>query len=167
MLELVPMKAVVLFKSLTGNTRRAAEYIATDLQQEGWGVTAVCPWNQPEMAAIQEADLVVVGTWVDGLFLVGQKPFAVNAIQHLPAMQGKLAATYCTYAINPGRTLAKLDQRTDIQQGMRHQRQCGGWPGVAPPQAACPQRRVRGASRGQRAQPAALNPLSRGSCSGR
>ncbi len=103
------MKAVVLFKSLTGNTRRAAEYIATDLQQEGWGVTAVCPWNQPEMAAIQEADLVVVGTWVDGLFLVGQKPFAVNAIQHLPAMQGKLAATYCTYAINPGRTLAKLD----------------------------------------------------------
>lgn len=103
------MKAVVLYKSLTGNTRKAAELIATNLQQEGWGVTGVCPWNRPEMAAIQDADLVVVGTWVDGLFVVGQKPFAVNAIQHLPSLQGKLAATYCTFALNPGRTLDKLD----------------------------------------------------------
>lgn len=103
------MKAVVLYKSLTGNTRRAAELIATDLQQEGWGVTAVCPWNRPEMAAIQDADVVIIGTWVDGLFAIAQKPFGLGAIRHLPAIQGKLAATYCTFALNPGRTLDKLD----------------------------------------------------------
>ncbi len=106
---MVAMKAVVLHKSLTGNTRRAAELIAANLQQEGWGITAVCPVARPEMAAIQDADIVILGTWVDGLFAVAQKPFGVGAIRNLPAINGKLAATFCTFAVNPGRTLDKLD----------------------------------------------------------
>ncbi|MDO8392123.1 MAG: flavodoxin family protein [Actinomycetota bacterium] len=103
------MKAVILFESLTGNTRKAAELIATNLQQEGWGITGVCPVRRPEMAAIQDADLVVVGTWVHGLFVVGQQPWGLGAIGHLPAIKGKLAATYCTFALNPGKTLDRLD----------------------------------------------------------
>lgn len=106
---MVPMKAVILFESLTGNTRKAAELIATNLQQEGWGITGVCPVRRPEMAAIQDADLVVVGTWVHGLFVVGQQPWGLGAIGHLPAIKGKLAATYCTFALNPGKTLDRLD----------------------------------------------------------
>lgn len=105
---MVPMKAVVLYKSLTGTTRKAAELIAGNLQQEGWGITAVSPWSHPEMAAIQEADVVIIGSWVDGLFAFGQKPFGIGAIRNLPAINGKLAATYCTFAVNPGRTLDKL-----------------------------------------------------------
>lgn len=106
---MVPMKAAILFESLTGNTRKAAELIATNLQQEGWGITGVCPVRRPEMAAIQDADLVVVGTWVHGLFVVGQQPWGLGAIGHLPAIKGKLAATYCTFALNPGKTLDRLD----------------------------------------------------------
>ena len=106
---MVPMKAAILFESLTGNTRKAGEFIAANLQQEGWGITGVCPVRRPEMAAIQDADVIIVGTWVHGLFVVGQQPWGLGAIGHLPAIKGKLAATYCTFALNPGRTLDRLD----------------------------------------------------------
>lgn len=105
---MVTMKAAILYESLTGNTRRAAELLAGDLQQEGWSVTGVSPVKHPEMQAIQDADLVVVGTWVHGLFVVGQSPFGVGPIAQLPAMRGKLAATFCTYALNPGRSLDRI-----------------------------------------------------------
>lgn len=103
------MKAAVLFQSLTGNTRKAGELIAANLQQEGWGITTVTPMKELQLAAIQEADVVIVGTWVHGLFVVGQAPFGIGAINHLPAMRGKLAATFCTFALNPGTTLDRLD----------------------------------------------------------
>mgnify|MGYP003352272296 CR=1 FL=1 len=103
------MKAAILFESLTGNTRRAGELIAANLQQEGWGITAVSPVRRPDMASIQDADVVVVGTWVHGLFVVGQAPWGLGAISHLPALRGKVAATYCTFALNPGSTLDRLD----------------------------------------------------------
>ncbi len=103
------MKAAILFQSLTGNTRKAGELIAANLQQEGWGITTVTPMKDLEMAAIQGADVVIIGTWVHGLFVVGQAPWGIGAINHLPALRGKLAATYCTFALNPGTTLDKLD----------------------------------------------------------
>ena len=80
------MKAVVLVESLTGNTRKAGEMIARKLQQEHVGITDVCAVRQPDHAAIQAADLVVVGTWVHGLFVVGQAPWGAAALAKLPAM---------------------------------------------------------------------------------
>jgi hypothetical protein len=103
------MKAAILFQSLTGNTRKAGELIAANLQQEGWSITTVTPMKELQLADIQEADVVIVGTWVHGLFVVGQAPWGIGAINHLPALRGKLAATYCTFALNPGTTLDKLD----------------------------------------------------------
>jgi hypothetical protein len=103
------MKAAILYKSLTNHTRKAGELIAGNLQQEGWAITCVTPMHQLDMAAIQNADMVIVGTWVHGLFVVGQAPFGLAAIGHLPALRGKLAATYCTFALNPGRTLDRMD----------------------------------------------------------
>ncbi len=103
------MKAAILFQSLTGNTRSAGELIAANLQQEGWGITTVTPMKDLQLAAIQEADLVIIGTWVHGLFVVGQAPWGMGVINNLPALRGKLAATYCTFALNPGTTLDKLD----------------------------------------------------------
>lgn len=103
------MKAAILFESLTGNTRKAGELIAANLQQEGWGITGVSPVRRPELAAIQDADIVVIGTWVHGLFVVGQAPWGLGAIGGLPALRGKKVATYCTFALNPGSTLERMD----------------------------------------------------------
>ena len=99
------MKAVVVVESLTGNTRKAGELIARKLQQQHVGITDVCAVRQPDHAAIQAADLVIVGTWVHGLFVVGQAPWGAGALAKLPAMTGKRAVAFCTFALNPGKSL--------------------------------------------------------------
>ena len=52
--------------------------------------------------------MVIVGTWVHGLFVVGQAPWGVAAISQLPTMKGKKAAVFCTFALSPGKTLDRL-----------------------------------------------------------
>ena len=99
------MKAAILFESLTGHTRTAAELVAADLQQEGWGITGVSPVRRPDLLSVQDADLVIVGTWVHGLFVVGQAPWGIGGIAKLPAMRDKKVAAFCTFALNPGKTL--------------------------------------------------------------
>ena len=102
--------AIVLVESLTGNTWKAGEKIALNLQQEGWDVSSVCSVKRPELDALGAADLVIVGTWTDGLLIVGQKPGMKGRIQGLPTMLGKRAAGFCTYAINPGKVPDKLSK---------------------------------------------------------
>jgi flavodoxin len=109
------MKAALLIESLTGHTWKAGERIANDLSQEGWEIVGLDRLRQPNHAALQAADIVIVGTWVDGLFIVGQKPFAEAAIGKLPPIAGKQAAVFCTFALNPGKT---LDKMTGVVSGL-------------------------------------------------
>jgi len=82
--------------------------MAEHLQQAGWGITALSPVKQPDYSGVQAADLVLVGTWVHGLFVVGQAPWGLGTLEKLPAMKGKKAAAFCTYALNPGKSLQKM-----------------------------------------------------------
>ncbi len=102
------MKAALLVESLTGNTWKAAEVIGTKLSQERWGITGLSKVGQPDLASIQEADMVIVGTWTHGLFVVGQTPFALGKIANLPTMRGKKAACFLTFALNAGKSIDKL-----------------------------------------------------------
>jgi flavodoxin len=102
------VKAAILVESLSGNTWKAAENVAELLQQERWTITGLSKVKQPDYQSIHEADLVLVGTWVHGAFLFGQAPWAANSIANLPAMRGKKAAAFCTFALDPGRSLDKL-----------------------------------------------------------
>lgn len=106
------MNAALLVESLTGNTWKAAEMIASNLQQEGWTITGLSKVRRPDHASIQAADIVLVGTWTHGLFVVGQAPWAVNTIANLPAMYGKRAAVFQTYALDAGKSLDKLVRAT-------------------------------------------------------
>jgi hypothetical protein len=99
------MKAAILIESLTGNTWKAGELIAANLQQGGWSITGFSAVKTPDHASIQEADTVIVGTWVHGLFVVGQAPWAIDRLRALPAMSGKKAVAFCTFALNPGKSL--------------------------------------------------------------
>ncbi|HSB86891.1 MAG TPA: hypothetical protein VLD86_11300 [Ilumatobacteraceae bacterium] len=107
------MKAAILVESLTGNTWKAGELIADQLQQAGWGITGLARVRQPDYAAVQAADLVLVGTWVHGLFIVGQTPWALGELAKLPVMRGKMAAAFLTYALNPGSSLQKMTKVLD------------------------------------------------------
>ena len=102
------MKAAILVESLTGNTWKAAEMIGANLQQEGWSITGLSKVKAPDHASIQAADMILVGTWTHGLFVVGQTPWAVAAISNLPAMRGKRAAVFLTFALNAGKSLERL-----------------------------------------------------------
>ena len=64
--------------------------------------------KQPDYSGVQAAELVLVGTWVHGLFVVGQAPWGLGTLEKLPAMKGKKAAAFCTYALNPGKSLQKM-----------------------------------------------------------
>ena len=101
------MNAVVIYESLTGNTREAAELIGAELRGSGVDTT-VCAIDAIDLAALAAADLVVVGSWVDGLFFFGQRPGRAGRLRQLPVINGKRAAVFCTYAIDPGKTLTKL-----------------------------------------------------------
>lgn len=101
------MRAIVIYESLTGNTRTAGHLIADELNAAGID-TIACPIDQVELQALSEAELVVVGSWTDGLFFFGQRPGRIGRLAKLPVIDGKLAAVYCTYAIETGKTLEKL-----------------------------------------------------------
>lgn len=104
------MKTALLVESLTGNTWKAADKVADLLAQERWTITGLSKVKEPDYASIQEADLVLVGTWVHGAFIFGQAPWAVSNIANLPSMRGKRVAGFCTFALDPGNALDKLDQ---------------------------------------------------------
>ena len=108
------MKAAILAESLTGNTWKAGEMIAGHLQQAGWEITGCHACAGPTTRPLQAADLVLVGTWIHGLFVVGQTPWALGEMAKLPVMKGKKAAAFCTYALNPGTSLQKMTGVLDL-----------------------------------------------------
>lgn len=116
------MRALVIHESLTGNTREAARLIVTELRAEGWEA-GECSSRAVDLTALQQADVVIVGTWVDGLILFGQRPGGAGKLAKLPLLGDKATYVYVTYAVNPGRTLEKLtaaieDRRGDVRGGM-------------------------------------------------
>ena len=101
------MDAVVIYESLTGNTARAGQAIAAELTEQGVPTKAF-PITKIDYQALSDADLVIVGSWVDGLILVGQRPGRLGRVRAMPALAGKRAVVYLTYAIDPGKALQKM-----------------------------------------------------------
>jgi len=99
--------AVVIYESLTGNTAKAGRAIADGLSEAGIPTVAF-PITKIDYQALADADLVIVGSWVDGLILVGQRPGRMGRITSMPALAGKKAVVYLTYAIDAGKALQKL-----------------------------------------------------------
>jgi len=102
------VKAALLVESLTGNTWKAAELIGSKLQQEHWTITNLSRVGAPDLQSVRDADIVLIGTWTHGLFVVGQAPWALAKIANLPTMRGKQAACFLTFALNAGTSIDKL-----------------------------------------------------------
>jgi hypothetical protein len=111
------MSAVVIYESLTGNTARAARLIADEVAANGVDV-AVYPITDIGLKDLAEADIVFVGTWVDGLILFGHRPGRAGRIKSMPVIDGKRVAAFMTYAVHAGRALDRfarvLDERGAI-----------------------------------------------------
>jgi flavorubredoxin len=99
--------AVLIYESLTGNTAKAGRAIAAGLTEQGLPTQAF-PIKSIDYQALSDADLVIVGSWVDGLIVVGQRPGRLGRVKAMPALAGKRAVVYLTYAIDPGKALQKM-----------------------------------------------------------
>ena len=116
------MNAVVIYESLTGNTRWAGELIAAELVKRGMRAAAYAT-NGIDHQALSDADVVIVGAWTDGRVFFGQRPGRAARLRGLPVMAGKRCVVYCTYAVDPGKTLDKLTaimraREADVLGGM-------------------------------------------------
>ncbi|MFN8379652.1 MAG: flavodoxin domain-containing protein [Anaerolineae bacterium] len=104
------MKVVILFNSQKGHTQAAAEAMAQAARDEGHEVT-IKAVSQNRASDIEQADVVLIGTWVQGFILFGVKPaHATLWVPALPSLQGKRVATFCTYRFNPRGSLKKLGE---------------------------------------------------------
>jgi hypothetical protein len=101
------MRAVVIYESLTGNTARAARLIADEVASRGIDV-AVYPITDIGLKDLAEADVVFVGTWVDGLVLFGHRPGRAGRLKSMPVVDGKRVAAFMTYAIHAGKALDRF-----------------------------------------------------------
>jgi hypothetical protein len=99
--------AVVIYESLTGNTARAARLIGEAVAAEGVDVS-IYPITDIGLKELSAADIVFVGTWVDGLVLFGHRPGRAGRIRQMPVIDGKRVAAFMTYAIHAGRALDRF-----------------------------------------------------------
>ena len=107
MCETWGMKAAVIYESMTGNTRALAGKIGDELRSRGIE-TSVSAITNIDLQAVSDADLVFVGSWTDGLFLVGQKPGRSGRLKVMPTLAGKKTIAFCTFALHPGQVVDKL-----------------------------------------------------------
>jgi flavodoxin len=103
------MKVLVAYESRGGRTKRAAEAIADAVRTSGLEAD-VRPLKEAEPDQVRAADVLFVGSWVEGFlfFGVGPAKAARQWVAGLPSLSGKHAAVFCTYALNPRGTLAAL-----------------------------------------------------------
>lgn len=105
------MEILVTYESRGGTTRRTAEAIAAAARGEGHNVVAI-PTIEATPAAVAEADVLFVGSWVEGFVVAGVGPAkaARRFLAGLRALDGKPAAVFCVYAFNPRGTLAAMER---------------------------------------------------------
>jgi hypothetical protein len=108
------VKIVVLFESMTGNTRRAAELIGGAAATRGHDVS-VRPITAIDYHELSAADLVLIGTWTDGLVLFGQRPGRAGRLKKLPVIDRKPVGLFVTYAVNAGKV---LDRFASLAEGL-------------------------------------------------
>lgn len=116
------MQVVIIYESLTGNTERAARLIG-DAFYDRHVASKIYPVGGFDPVAVAEADLIIAGSWTDGLFVVGQRPAKRKKFTALPDLTGKQCVVFCTYALHPGKTLDKFttvlrDQGAEVLGGM-------------------------------------------------
>jgi flavodoxin len=66
--------------------------------------------GQAKPADMSEADLICLGSWVKGLFIIRQHPTerSMEFIERLGNLKGKKVVVFCTYKLAAGSTLTQM-----------------------------------------------------------
>jgi len=110
------VNVLLTYSSRSGFTEQAAEYIGGAFASRGHDVL-VRPWDGLDFAEVSNADLVCVGTWVHGLFVVGQHAADTDRLAKMPMLWHKPVAAFMTYAFNPGNAIDDFAQFLEQEMG--------------------------------------------------
>src|SRR5487761_2705367 len=104
-----PPRVLVCYASVGGTTAHAAREIADGFAARGV-VATVLPIAKVGAREWASADVVVVGTWVEGFVVAGVGPSRSMSrwLGQLPRLGGKRVAVFCTFSVAPKDTLASM-----------------------------------------------------------
>ncbi len=105
------MNITIVYDSSTGTTAKAAETMGKMMEKHGHQCR-VQSVAQADPADVSEADLICVGSWVKGLFIIRQHPTegTMRFIEQLGNLEGKQTVVFCTYKTAAGSTLRQMVQ---------------------------------------------------------
>jgi flavodoxin len=101
--------AAVVYRSATGTTRRLAEEIGVYLETRGITAT-VQSVGDADPASLAGVDLVLLGCWTSGLFVVAQHPDEpwMAFVRDLPPLGPARVGLFTTYKLATGSMFAKM-----------------------------------------------------------
>ena len=105
----VGLNVAIVYDSSTGTTASAARAMADAFTARGHACV-VSPVAGASAADVARADLICVGSWTQGLLVIGQHATAetMTFVSRLGYLAGKPAIVFCTYKIATGRMLPRL-----------------------------------------------------------
>jgi flavodoxin len=103
------MNIAIVYDSSTGTTAKAAEAMGRILVEQGHQCH-VQRIVEADPAVVSQADLICIGSWVKGLFIIRQHPTAATMrfIDQLGNLDGKKSVVFCTYKLAIGSTLRQM-----------------------------------------------------------
>ena len=103
------MNIAIIYDSSTGTTAKAAEAMGKTFEEQGH-TCRVQSVAKADPADVLEADLICVGSWVKGLFIILQHPTegTMQFIERLGDLSGKKVVVFCTYKLAIGKTLQQM-----------------------------------------------------------
>jgi len=109
-------RVLVCYESGGGRTARAAEAIADGFSARGDQVR-VLPITKAGPAELAAADVVVVGSWVEGFVVTGVRPAKAMRtwLAGLPRLGGRPVGVFCTFAVAPKGALPAMRQALEAK----------------------------------------------------
>ena len=103
------MNIAIVYDSSTGKTAKAAETMGQMLEKHGHQCM-VEDIKDADPTEVMKADLICLGTWVKGLFVIRQHPTegSMGFINRLQELEGKQVVLFCTYLLAAGSTLRQM-----------------------------------------------------------
>ncbi len=103
------MRVAIVYDSSTGTTKAVAEQMG-EMAREAGHECSVESIHDADPAAVSAADVICVGSWTKGLYVIRQSPTqaTIDFIERLEPLDGKHVAVFTTYAIAVGKTLQKM-----------------------------------------------------------
>jgi flavodoxin len=112
------MRVAIVYDSSTGTTKAVAEQMGEVARGAGHECT-VDSIHDADPAAVSAADVICVGSWTKGLYVIRQGPTqaTIDFIGRLEPLEGKQVAVFTTYAIAVGKTLKKMASPLEARGG--------------------------------------------------